>query len=126
LILKHAPALLAQGRHRALESWLTCLPGEFLAGNPWLLYWMGMCRLPFSPPQSQDFFEKALQLFRTRRDAVGTFLSLSGWFDTVTFGLGSFKPFDRAFSLFEEALQEFGSFPSLGVEARVTASMLEA
>ncbi len=124
LILKHAPALLASGRHRALEGWLNCLPGEVLAGTPWLLYWTAMCRLPFSPPQSHDFFEKAFQLFRVRRDAVGTFLSLSGLFDTITYGLGSFKPFDRTIELFEEALQEFRSFPSLEIEARLTASML--
>jgi ATP/maltotriose-dependent transcriptional regulator MalT len=126
LILKEAPALLASGRHRALEGWLTCLPAEILAGDPWLLYWTGMCRLPFSPPQGHDFLEKALELFKARRDAVGTFLSISGLFDTITYGLGSFAPFDRILVLLEEALQEFRSFPSLEIEARLTASMLGA
>ncbi len=87
---------------------------------------MGTCRLPFSPSQSHDFFEKAFKLFRAEHDITGTFLSLSGLFDSTLFALSDFKPFDQAIALLDEVLHEFGTFPSPEIEAHLTTNMFFA
>jgi ATP/maltotriose-dependent transcriptional regulator MalT len=61
LITKYAPLMIAQGRYRPLEDWLKNLPKEIMESNPWLLYWMGSCRLPFEPSFARSCFEKAFE-----------------------------------------------------------------
>ncbi len=126
LILEHASILAGQGRCQTLEGWISALPEPTVQSNPWLLHWMGICRLHFSPPQSRDLFEKAFNTFRKQRDIVGTFFSLSGLFESIIFSLDDFKPFDRTIVLLDEILQEFGGFPSAEIEARLAANMLYA
>ncbi|HMK51950.1 MAG TPA: BTAD domain-containing putative transcriptional regulator, partial [Thermodesulfobacteriota bacterium] len=124
LILKHAPKLASQGRGQTLEGWIKSLPESLFEEEPWLLYWAGVCRLPFSPSQSHDFFERAFNQFRSRRNTTGIFLSLSGLIDSRMFGFSDLKPLDQTFVLLDKVFQEFPSFPSPEIEARLTASML--
>ena len=78
LISKQAPAMLAQGRHRALKEWLQLIPHRILEDQPWLLFWMGGCRQLPSPSEARSYFEKALAKFKIQNDATGSFLALSG------------------------------------------------
>ncbi len=123
LILARGPALISQGRNQTLEAWIRYLPRSLLEENPWLLYWLGVCRLPFSPPESEGSFEKAFNSFRARRDAAGVFLSLSGLFDSTTYGMGDFRDYDRWIDLLRQVGGEYTAFPSEEVEARLTASV---
>jgi DNA-binding SARP family transcriptional activator len=127
LILKTAPSLAGQGRGQTLENWIKCIPEAVVQNEPWLLYWAGVCRLSYSPPESHALFQQAFSLFRAeRRDIVGIFLSLSGLFDSIFYSLGSFQPYDEAIALLEEVTGEFLSFPSFEIEARLTISKLYA
>lgn len=126
LILKYAPKLASQGRGQTLEGWIKRLPESIVQEEPWLLYWAGVCRLPFSSSRSHDFFESAFKQFRSRGDTTGIFLSLTGLFDSRAYGFSDFKPLDQTIALFDKVVQEFPSFPSLAIEARLTASMLVA
>ncbi len=126
LILLYAQDLIRQGREQTLEGWIRNIPEAAFEGEPWLLYWTGICRLPFSPSQSGDFFEKAFKLFRAKGDKTGTFLSLSGLLDSTSYDLGNFKPLDRTIALLDEVLEEFKPLLSLETGARLTASMLMA
>jgi DNA-binding SARP family transcriptional activator len=123
LILEQAPALVSQGRSQTLEAWLGSLPGPLAEENPWLLYWLGVCRLPFSPPESSPFFVKAFNLFRARREAAGVFLALSGLFDSTTYGTADFKAYDQWIDLLKQIRKEYKTFPSEEIEARLTASV---
>jgi LuxR family transcriptional regulator, maltose regulon positive regulatory protein len=126
LIMKHAPSLLAQGRNRPLQEWLESLPRDILEKNPWLLYWMGSCRLPFNPSVSQPYFEKAFQRFKTEENAAGVFLAWSGIVESITSGFEDFKPLDHWISVFEELMQRFKGFPSQEIALRVTTNMFMA
>ncbi len=126
LILTHAPDFIRKGRGQTLEGWIRNVPESVFEGEPWLLYWMGVCHLPFSPAQSGELFEKAFKLFRAGRDTAGIFLSLSGLFDSTTFDASSFKPFDQTIALLDKTVEEFPSFPSPEIEARLNANMLVA
>jgi two-component SAPR family response regulator len=126
LILKHAPSLVLQGRSRTLEGWIEGLPEAVLQAEPWLVYWAGVCLLPYSPLESHVFFERVFKLFRARSDAVGTFLSLSGMFESTFYANASFKPLDKALALLDDILREFPDFPSFEIQARITADKLRA
>jgi DNA-binding SARP family transcriptional activator len=124
LILKQAPAMVAQSRWQTLEAWIGILPSTIVEQNPWLLYWMGTCRIPFNPTESRDKFEKAFDLFRTQKDASGLFLAWSGVTESIVYGYEGLKPLDRWFSIIEALLGEFKEFPSEEIKARVTCSMI--
>jgi DNA-binding SARP family transcriptional activator len=117
---------LAQGRNRPLQEWLESLPRNILEKNPWLLYWMGSCRLPFNPSASQPYFEKAFQRFKTEENAAGVFLAWSGIVESITSGFEDFKPLDQWISVFEELMQRFKGFPSQEIALRVTTNMFMA
>jgi ATP/maltotriose-dependent transcriptional regulator MalT/DNA-binding SARP family transcriptional activator len=123
LILESAPALISQGRNQTLDAWIGNLPQPLAEENPWLLYWEGVCRLPFSPTESGDIFKRAFGLFRARREAVGVFLSLSGLFDSTTYGMGDFKAYDQWIDLLKEVGREYKTYPSEEIETRLTASV---
>jgi len=125
LILKHAPAMLTQGRNRPLEEWLSSLPKDIFENTPWLIYWIGACRLPFDPSRSQHYFEKAFEMFKGQKDAAGTFLSWAGVVDAIFYSW-EFKKFDKWFQVFEKLMQDFEKFPSKEIEGRVASSMYAA
>lgn len=92
--------------------------------NPWLLYWKAVCILTGSPRDSHAWFQKAFDLFRAKSDAVGTFLSLSGLFDSIIYTPGRKDAFDKELALLEEVLAECPDFPSLEIEAKLVANKL--
>lgn len=126
LITKHAPQMVAQGRVRPLEAWLNSLPTEILRNNPWLLYWMGACHLPFDPLSARSYFEKAFEKFRLEENQAGIFLAWSGIVESIWFDLSDFKLFDKWISVFGDLIHDFEKFPSREIEARVAYSMFTA
>jgi DNA-binding SARP family transcriptional activator len=127
LILTHAQHLIRQGRGVTLETWIKSLPEAVVQAAPWLLYWMGVCRLPYAPSESRLFFEQAFSsFFEAGQDTVGIFLSLSGLFNSILYSLGTLEPYDRAITLLDEVMNKFPSFPSFEIEIQLTISKLYA
>ena len=126
LILSHAGSLVAQGRYQTLLEWLGALPREILTDNPWLLYWNGLCLMPFSPAESQACFEEALQKFDARREAPGVFLSWSGVVESIITAMNNFTPADVWISLLPRLLERYGGLPSGEIGDKVTCSMYRA
>jgi DNA-binding SARP family transcriptional activator len=126
LIIKHASSMIAQGRYRPFEDWLKSLPNEIMGSNPWLLYWMGSCRLPFDPSFARSFFERAFEKFRAEENPAGLFLAWSGVVESITSGFEDFKPLDQWIPVFEELMQRFKGFPSEEIALRVTTNMFMA
>ncbi|MCJ7746147.1 MAG: hypothetical protein MUP27_00270, partial [Desulfobacterales bacterium] len=124
LITKHAPSMVAQGRHRPLEDWLNSLPMEILENNPWLLYWMGECRLPFNPSASKTLFEKAFVKFKNQKDRAGMFLAWSELVFSIRMESKDFSLLDRWILVLEELMHDAKGFPSDEIGLRVASNML--
>ena len=124
LILAHASSFLAQGRNRMLEGWLERLPEKTVHDNPWLLFWLGACRMPFDPVGSRSHTEGAFEQFWERKDPAGTFLSWSLIIDNLCMYLSDFQALDKWIDIFDEIRKRFPFFPSPEIEARAVASML--
>ncbi|MBI5755452.1 MAG: AAA family ATPase, partial [Nitrospirae bacterium] len=94
LVTEQANNLIMEGRERVLEDWIKDIPGEISNKSPWLLYWLGICRIPFNQAESRGLFKNAFQLFLGQNDATGAYLSWSGFVDSCCFGLDDLKPLD--------------------------------
>jgi pentatricopeptide repeat protein len=124
LITKHAPHMLAQGRHRPLEDWLNSLPMEILESNPWLLYWLGECHLPFNPSHSKALFENAFEKFKDQKDTFGMFLVWPQLVFSIWMESKDFSILDRWILVLEELMNEVKGFPSDEIGLRVASNML--
>ena len=125
-IMRHAPLMVAQGRYRPLEGWMSTLPKDVIKDYPWLLYWMGICRLPFDPSQSQPYFEEAYQRFKSQGDVAGIIQACWGMVHSIINMQADFKPLDRWISVLEELGQTFKEFPSEEIELRFASAMFSA
>lgn len=123
LILKQAPFMVDQGRYGPLEGWLRTLPKAIVENHPWLLQWMGTCRLPFDPPGSQPYFEKAFERFKIRKDATGIIRALWGVVESIRVSGGDLQELDRWISVLEEWNRCFKVFPSSEAELRFVSTM---
>src|SRR5574341_1227028 len=90
-------SLILQGRNKTLEEWIRSIPGRVLEAEPWLLYWLGVSKQPFSLSESHILFEQAFHLFQERQDLAGTFLAWSGAMDTIVFEWNDFTLLDDWF-----------------------------
>lgn len=127
VILKHAARMLDQGRGETLAQWLEGLPAEVLEQNPWALYWLGACRLPFAPREGRHLFEQAFELFRLqeKQDVKGLLLACSGTMDAILYELDDLALLDRWIPVLDKLIKDHPDpdSPPEGVEARLTFSM---
>ncbi len=126
LIRESAPALLAQGRHATLEGWLSAIPADVTAREPWLEYWLGACQLSSRPADSRLHFERAFERFVERDDRAGTLRAWAGAVEAIVLEWADFRPLDRWVGWLDAALRDGLTFPSQEVEARVISSMFVA
>jgi len=126
IILGNAQYMVAQGRHKTVEEWIHALPGGSVDGSPWLLYWLGVCRMAFDTYESRTLFERAFELFKSAADASGMFLSWAYIVDTFVYAWGDFSPLDHWIAVMEEILSGSPEFPSPEIEVRVAGCMSSA
>lgn len=126
LILSRARSVVGQGRYQTLLEWLGALPGEAFEEEPWLLYWKGVCLIPFSPAESRARFEEAFRKFDARREAPGVLLSWAGAVESIVTPAEDFTPLDACISLLPRLLDKYGGLPSGEVGDQVTCWMFRA
>lgn len=126
LILSRAGSLVGQGRYQTVLEWLGALPEEVMENDPWLLYWKGVCLLPFAPAESTSRFEDALRKFDARREAPGVFLAWSGAVESIVTPMDNLKPADTWIALLPRLLEKYGGLPSGEIGEEVTCSMYRA
>jgi LuxR family transcriptional regulator, maltose regulon positive regulatory protein len=126
VMLDRAPDMQRQGRGRILEGWLDALPASLRERRPWVLYWRGMCRLAFDPPEARRHLERAFELFDADQDDAGAFSAWAAVVETYMYEWGEFAPLDRWIALLDELVARFPAFPSPSIEERVCAAMLMA
>jgi ATP/maltotriose-dependent transcriptional regulator MalT/DNA-binding SARP family transcriptional activator len=124
LLLAQAPTLMAQGRAQTLESWLRSVPTPMLEQNPWLLFWLGSCRMPFDLKDSRMLFERALQRFKATQDRSGALLAWCGAIESMSYAWDEAIDVDERLAEFERLTQGGSEFPSAEIETRVASAML--
>jgi LuxR family maltose regulon positive regulatory protein len=125
IIRSRAESLVGQGRYQTLLKWLNCIPEKVLSDDPWLLYWKGICRLPFNPMESHVYFEEAFVRFKSEK-SPGAFLAWAGIVESIMYGNEGLKPLDSWFPVIEKLLKQFKGFPSEYIETNVACTMIRA
>lgn len=125
LILQQAPVLIAQGRNRTLAHWISALPGGVTDQIPWLLFWLGVSRIPFSPSEARNSLECALAKFEVQQDHTGMMLSWSAIVDTYALNVVAIQPLDHWIQWLTERMEIFAGLP-MDIQARVASSMASA
>ncbi|HHO67802.1 MAG TPA: hypothetical protein ENK12_02110 [Gammaproteobacteria bacterium] len=122
LILGNAQHLSQQGRFPTLEQWIRALPRPVAQAEPWLLFWLGCCRLAVDPPAARRLYEQAFEGFRGREEAAGLYLSWCGVVDTFVYYWEDFRPLDPWIERLGELRRRHPEFPSRDIEARLISS----
>jgi LuxR family transcriptional regulator, maltose regulon positive regulatory protein len=126
IMFRHAAPLLQQGRGRVLETWLRALPVSLREESPWVLYWLGRCRLGYDPVEARRHLEAALRLFEEAgTDATGLYSAWAAIIDTFVFEWGDFAPIDHWIGVLDRRLAGRPPVPA-EVEARVAFGMFTA
>jgi DNA-binding SARP family transcriptional activator len=127
LIMANAQAVTAQGRNKTLEGWLRRLPDDRVMQEPWLAYWLAMCRLLFNPAEARTLLEKSFAQFSEQDDAKGLYLSWAGIIETFYLAWNEFGPVaDRWIPEFEALSGRHPAFLSVEMEARVKLGFFAA
>ncbi len=126
LVQAHAANLMLQGQQATLENWLSRFPPERVAGDPWLLYWLGASRALHDPFSGRRSLEAAFDLFSRRPDRGGLLLAWSGVVDCIFRIYSNLRQLDVWIERLDGLLAADASYPSPDVEARVTFSMFVA
>ena len=95
LILTHAQTMITQGRNQMVEDWIKQMPESVVNETPWILYYLGVCRLPFNPAKAREDFEKIFELFQAQQDRQGMLISLSSIMNCAVYEGGSFFFLDK-------------------------------
>lgn len=123
LIVKHAPALLAQGRNQILLGLIGLVPLELAKATPWLQYWQGISGMNFDPQAAIIDFEHAYAGFHMMDDRTGLFLTISALIETYFFKSALMAPVLPWAEKLQQLLIEDGGFPSVEIEAEVFANL---
>ena len=126
LILTHAPSLIAQGRLQTVEDWITALPPRVVEATPWLLFWLGSCRMPFNPVESQSCFERAFAAFEKQSDHTGTLLAWCGVVQSIWFAWQDLSQLDLWIERFSTIHPADAPYPSPAIEQQVLSAMIHA
>lgn len=121
-----AQGLLEQGRGRALAAWIGEIPPATLEQEPWLLFWLGQCRLPFNFSDARTHLEKAHALFYSRNDRAGALLAWAVIVDTIILEFVELTRLDPWIEWLKRELAAQPGFPAPSIAFRVESSMAVA
>jgi hypothetical protein len=123
LVKEHAAELAREGRLASVERWIGLLPEAMVGDEPWLGYWIGVCRLA-DLPRARAAFEAAYRRFREAGDRTGSLLAWAGYVSTYFFVWDEFASLDPWIAEMDALRREAPDFPSLDAEVQVTQAML--
>ena len=123
IILGQAQSLLAEGRIRTLEKWITAIPTEIRLHTPWLLYWHAVCKQADDPVESLELFKRSLNLFKEIGETAGMFLAFTGIINSISLEYRDLHRLDRWIEWFDDHTGEGMSFPSVEIEAVAAGGM---
>ncbi len=83
LLTDWAGRLVREGRTQTLERFLRRLPQDTLAAHPSLLYWLGLCRMPFDIEESRTLLERAFHDFNVAGNATWALAAWAAVVDSI-------------------------------------------
>ncbi|MDH3974262.1 MAG: hypothetical protein OEV42_08285 [Deltaproteobacteria bacterium] len=126
LILENAQVFVGQGRNRVVEAWILAVPEPIREENPWLIFWLGSCKISYNIIEARAIFKKSFQLLDSRKDAAGAFLSWCGVANSILWGWDDFKSFDGWINILNDLVKKYKGIPEGEIETRISTAMFSA
>ncbi|MCF8028911.1 MAG: hypothetical protein K9K81_11145 [Desulfobacteraceae bacterium] len=126
ILMQNAALLISRGGLQIMEHRLTRLPAGEMEKNPWLVFWLGMCRISHRPEEARELLEEAYQRFKENRDPSGRMLAWSGVVDTHLHIFSTFAPLDEWLAEIDRLLECTPPYSSPEVESKTISSMILA
>jgi LuxR family maltose regulon positive regulatory protein len=126
LIIRYASALVDQGRHSTLESWLNLLPPHLQKNNPELLLWHGACQLSYVPAESRDYLQQAYVLFQQAGQVAGRLIAWSMIVESIVIEWSDLTLLDNWIDELESFFADRPVLSNVELEARIVGGMLTA
>jgi len=120
LVREHGATLEKEGRHQTLLEWVTMLPEDVRAADPWLLYWHGTALLPTNPFEAYLLFDRAYPVFREHQDVSGQYLGWVGAATALIFRHDDMHPARAWLDDLDRLRKQHARWPSFEVRGKVT------
>lgn len=95
LLADKAKTLIVEGRNKTLETYLRQLPEQTLDAAPQLLYWLGICVMPFDIEESRALLERAFHAFNARGDTEWALAAWAAVVDSIITEHNNYTKLDR-------------------------------
>ena len=126
LVFSHGQSFISEGRNKTIDGWITAMPRELLDNTPWLLYWLGACRLAYNPGEARGFLEKAFQLFQKNEDVSGLFVSCAFIMNSFIYEFENFRPLDHWITVADKLMADYRDFANDELKGQMTVGLLNA
>lgn len=123
LVLQRAPTWAARSQLQTLGMWVSQLPAEVVDGEPWLLYWRGVCRTMLAPADARRDLERAYDGFDRRDLGDGLYAAWSAIVATLFAEWSDFSTADHWVATFEDLHQRHPR-PAAAIEPRVACAVV--
>ncbi len=123
LIVAEAPAMLAQGRDRALESWIGAVPDDVVEASGWLLYWSGVARGITNPLVGRADAERAYTRFMASNDPTGALCAAAEVLNQAFLARSDYIGIDAWLDRVDQLYAQTESALAPAMEARIFASL---
>ncbi|OFX20252.1 MAG: hypothetical protein A2V77_16755 [Anaeromyxobacter sp. RBG_16_69_14] len=126
IALAQGPQLIATGRAETLERWLAGVPESVREANPWIIYWLGLARLPSSPAQARSCHQRAFELFDELDDATGLYFAWAGVVDAFGWEWADLRDLTGWIEVLEQLRKRHPLPPDPEIEGRVALAAFTA
>ncbi|MDH4234503.1 MAG: hypothetical protein OEV15_05165 [Gallionella sp.] len=126
IVLQQAAILIAQGRMQVLARWVEAIPQSIRDQEPWLDYWLAMCRIAVNSAEARLSLARAHSSFRAMQDRAGILLSWAGIVETLILEFDDLTRLEPWIEWLTEDMLANPVFPSAAIELRVSSIMMVA
>lgn len=126
LLDKHSTQMLEQGRFKTVAKWIEALPKSLVRDNPKLSLLLGHCWQVHDISASRQHFVDAYHLYKESNDFAGLCSAWAGIVDSYIYEWVDMKPLDHWIQEIASQIDPSSTFPSVEIEAKVSAGMLKA
>jgi ATP/maltotriose-dependent transcriptional regulator MalT/DNA-binding SARP family transcriptional activator len=123
IICEEAPKYIQRGQAKTIQSWINEIPTELQIENPWVLYWAGMCLLPYDLSLAKSQFEQAFEEQKKHDDITGQFAAWCGIAESILHALDDLSELDHWIVILDELLSKSKNTPPTHLKNHIAAAM---
>ena len=106
LVCANAAQMLASGRWQTVRRLISEIGADHVAGNPWLLYWLGLAQIPQDQLSAERSLQQAFTRFSEAGDLVGQVLAAGAVIESRYYAMADWSPMGPWLDLVDRLLVE--------------------